>query len=269
MSSISLLNREINTFDKFLNISKKLQEYILQNTTNIKKYDLIPQIKSKLEKRFAYYEKEKDFLGLESLISKATHNSLYDEKYINNLKQEVIMFAAKEDKPLALLYINKYKVKFTTEKISKILKQNNLEMLEILINNPEVKFDIDKSLTNTINIVNVACEKRKVEFLRFACILANENKDYFFEILETIVRKEWKQGVEFMINEYKENIAPKAYEYLANLSSRLNNLEITEMLTSVSSNLETPVMNNTVEKTMKQLREANFGTVNKNPVLKS
>lgn len=273
-------------FDKFKKISSNVLEYMLEIETKIKPDDSITDKVYKLSRRFDFYKDKKDLTKLDKTMEevvyhlstntdslKATKNEIdyfvRDPMLVDSMKENLIFLAAKEDKQLAYDLISKYKpvVKHTT--ILRTIDNDNLAALEVLLQSPDTKFTTNRdNVVDPKMIVDFACQQKKMDFLQFGSNFPDKDDMFYGDILKYAVKNDWKEGVTYINDNFKEKISKEYFTELAKECVSIQNIDMAKHLKEVSpeSNIVIPTI--PLGQKIKEIREKNTGQVSDKNILK-
>lgn len=266
--------------NKFKQISSNVLEYIIENETKIKPADTITDKIHKLLKRFDFYKDKKDLVKLDKTMEevvqtlsqhpddlKATENEINyfirDPMLVDNMKENLIFLAAKDNKVLAYDLITKYQpiVKQTT--ILKTIDNDNLTALEVLLSNPNTQYS--KSREDVVDpkmIVAFACQQKKMNFLQFGSKLTDKDDMFYSDILRYAVKNDWREGVTYITDNFKDKISTQEFEILAKESISLQNISMAQHLKSIAPEMNVVVPNNSLGQKIKDIRKTNTEQIN-------
>lgn len=261
--------------NKFKQISSNVLEYIIENETKIKPADSITDKIHKLLKKFDFYKDKKDLVKLDKTMEevvqtlsqhpdnlKATENEINyfirDPMLVDNMKENLIFLAAKENKVLAYDLITKYQpiVKQTT--ILKTIDNDNLTALEVLLSNPNTKYSKNREdVVDAKMIVAFACQQKKMDFLQFGSKMTDKDDMFYSDILRHAVKNDWCEGVTYITDNFKGKISIQDFEILAKESITMQNINMAHQLKSIAPEMNVVVPNNSLGQKIKDIRKTN------------
>lgn len=274
-------------FDKFKKISSNILEYMLENETKLKPEDNITDKVYKLTTKFDFYKDKKNFEKLDKTVEevvyhfsthteslKATKNEVdyfvRDPMIVENMKESLILLAAKEDKQLAYDFITKYQPVVGQTTIMKTIDNDNLTALEMLLINPATRFN--KSREDVVDakmIIDFACEQKKMDFLKFGVSLSDNSEIFYADALRYTVNNNYAEGIKYVAGNFKDKIPTKYVEELAKDCITAKRFDTAEVLKQVFPESNIVVPNGVIEQKIKEIREKNSTQVNTKNVLKS
>lgn len=270
----------MSMINKFKQISSNILEYMIENETKIKLEDSITDKTHKLLKKFDFYKNKKDLVKLDKTMQEvvetlsqhpdnlhATENEINyfirDPMLVDNMKENLIFLAAKENKELAYDLITKYQpiVKQTT--ILKTIDNDNLTALEVLLSNPNTQYSKNREdVVDPKMIIAFACQQKKMNFLQFGSKMTDKDDMFYSDILRYAVKNDWREGVTYITDNFKDKISTQEFEVLAKESISLQNISMAQHLKSIAPEMNIVVPNNSLGQKIKEIRKTNTEQIN-------